>query len=139
MLEAVGARASGWWRIDRSDARNPRLVLLAFAGARDLPFETAVAFTEATAEVPLDRPELGIVRAALGDSPAISTAETRETAPGSSHWLEAFGASRSIAVPIRDHPSGSEFVVSVAIPARSDRPSEELADDVRRWAREPIV
>jgi hypothetical protein len=49
--------------------------------------------------------------------PAISRAEELPPDSGSGRWLRAFGASRSVAVPIIDAKGSVRGVISVALPA----------------------
>ena len=76
--------------------------MVAFRSAADMPPEVHDGFAEATLEVPLDRLELGIVKAATSREP--TSAELGERAgelSGSATWLARFGAAQSLAVPIR--------------------------------------
>ena len=97
LARALSARAAGVWRVE-----GDRLVQVAFVAGEGLAEEVARAFAEATRSVSRAQGDLGIVRAAtLGVVTASRTAELpAET--GSGFWLRAFGASRSVAVPLLD-------------------------------------
>jgi hypothetical protein len=90
-----------------------------FEAGPNLPPDVAHAFAEATREVSLDRAGLGIVIAALSGQPAISRLETipADGESTSGHWLRAFGASRSVAVPLLDDEGQCLGVLAVAVPA----------------------
>jgi hypothetical protein len=104
------ARAAGWW-----ERAFDRLELLAFAAADDMPAEVAEGFAAATRSVPLDRPELGVVRAVLDARPVVSRVEQLPPDAGSGLWLRRFGATRSVAVPVLDGSGRVVRVVSVAL------------------------
>jgi hypothetical protein len=107
----LSARATGLWRVD-----GDRLALLAFDAAPDMPRDVADGFVAATRSVPLDPTPLGIVGAANTRAPVISVAAQLSPSLGSGRWLRAFGASRSIAVPLLG-PSGTVLaVLSIALP-----------------------
>jgi len=112
LREAVGASAAGWWR-----ATPEGLALIAFAPAPDLSPEVAAGFVEATRLVPIDQPGLGIIEAARTLRPAVSIASELPAEVGSGRWLRAFGAERSVAVPILDESGRLEGVASVALKA----------------------
>lgn len=118
LLIDLGARAAGCWRVE-----GDRLVQAAFVGAENLPVEVAREFATATSSVPLDRIELGIVRACVEGVVAVSIAAELPPDVGSGLWLRRFGAERSVAVPIE----GSGGVVSVALASRSIRQDEVIA------------
>ncbi|MFO0959480.1 MAG: hypothetical protein U0800_18940 [Isosphaeraceae bacterium] len=109
-LEGLGARAAGHWALQGNS-----LVQRDFRAASDMPEEIARAFAEATRVVPLDRLELGIVRAAAEGLTAVSVASELDPAAGSGYWLRAFGADRSIAVPRFDASGRVSGVSSVAM------------------------
>jgi hypothetical protein len=111
LMRDLGARAAGLWRVV-----GDRLEQVAFVAGPGLPAEVARAFAEATRSVALDREGLGIVRAATGGGPAVSRADALPADSGSGLWLRAFGASRSVAVPVRDRLGDVVAVVSVALP-----------------------
>ena len=60
---------------------------------------------------------LGIVRAAVTGRVAVSVALELAPEAGSGWWLRAFGAARSVAVPIVGEGGRSEAVVSIALGA----------------------
>jgi hypothetical protein len=104
------ARAAGWWRVS-----GDHLEQVAFAAA-DLPEEVAREFSEATRSVPLDRVDLGVVKAAVTGEVTVSRVGDVLADTGSGHWLRRFGASRSVAVPIHDTSGIVARVVSLALP-----------------------
>jgi hypothetical protein len=104
LLARLDARAAGVWRVE-----GDRLVQLAFKAAGDMPRDVAEGFAAATSEVALDRLELGIVGAVVERRRKVSLAAVLPEGSGSGYWLRAFGASRSVAVPV------GPFVVSVAL------------------------
>jgi hypothetical protein len=110
----LGARAAGWWRIDHESGR---LVQVAFVPGAGLDTEAGLAFAAATRAVSLGQKDLGIVIAVTTGQPALSRVDELRSDAGSGHWLRAFGATRSIAVPVRDHEGTVRGVVSVALPA----------------------
>lgn len=125
LARALSARAAGVWRVD-----GDRLVQVAFVAGDGLAEEVARAFAEATRSVSRAQGDLGIVRAAnLGVVTASRTAEIpAET--GSGLWLRAFGASRSVAVPLFDASGSVHAVVSVAL-AESPLDDRAVADRIR--------
>jgi hypothetical protein len=104
------ARAAGLWRLD-----GDRLILLAFDPAPDMPRAVADGFVAATRSVPLDPTPLGIVGAATTRAPVISLADQLPPSLGSGRWLRAFGASRSVAVPLLDSSETVRAVLSIAL------------------------
>ncbi len=125
----LGARAAGAWEVE-----GDRLVRLAFAAADDMAAEVASAFTAATASVPLDRRDLGIVAAVEERVRKVSVASRLSPEAGSGYWLRAFGADRSVAVPIARADGTIGGVVSVALVG-----SDLTDDDVERRLREPAA
>jgi hypothetical protein len=124
------ARAAGVWQVSRQD-----LKALAFDAAPDMASTVAAGFAVATALVSLDRRELGIVAAVLERRPVVSVAAELPADIGSGYWLRAFGASRSVAVPIADQNGLIASVVSVALAARG--PSDiDVASLIRAEADE---
>jgi hypothetical protein len=95
LMDQTEGRASGLWRIEPD-----RLELVCFAGCATLAPAVATAFEEATRVVPLDRAELSIVRAARSGEVVEAEAVSWNRETGSGYWLRAFGAARSIAVPV---------------------------------------
>ncbi len=106
----LGARASGLWRVE-----GDRLDQVAFAPAPDLPEEVARGFAAATRSVGLLDISLGIVRAATSGEICVSIAAGLPAGAGSGRWLRAFGAARSVAVPILGEGGRVAFVASVAL------------------------
>ncbi len=106
-------RASGLWEVD---VEGNRLIQVAFAPAPDMPVEVAQAFAKATQSIPLDRLDLGVVKAIVDRSPAVSIAKQLPAEAGSGYWLRAFGAERSLAVPLRDSEGKIRAVLSIALP-----------------------
>ena len=130
LTRALQARAAGVWRVE-----GDRLVQVAFVAGEGLAEEVARAFAEATRSVSRAQGDLGIVRAAnLG---VVTTSRTEElpAEAGSGFWLRAFGASRSVAVPLLDARGGVHAVVSVAL---DESPLDEraVADRIRSGAPE---
>src|SRR4051794_29233441 len=108
-LELEGRAAGYWWHAGQW------LEQVAFAASPALDADGGARFGEATRSVPLSRVELGIVRAALAGEPAVSRAEELPGDDGSGYWLRAFGAERSVAVPLRDAKGDVRAIVSVAL------------------------
>jgi len=125
LLELPEARAAGLWRIE-----NGRLALVAFAPCAALSAEVARGFAEATRSVPLDQPGLGIVAAAQRGEPAVTRAIEMPEDSGSGLWLRRFGASRSIAVPLRDAGGAIIGVLSVALGSET-LDEREVVESVR--------
>jgi hypothetical protein len=125
----LGARAAGYW-------------WLAGDWLEQVAFEdVAHRFAEATRSVPITAgTEFGIVRAALTNSPAISRVSELPDDAGSGYWLRAFGAIRSVAVPLHDAKGAVRAVASVAL-ADSDLDDQTVAERIhaaiREWA--PLV
>jgi hypothetical protein len=111
-----GRAAGVWWK------RGEGLALLGFA-ASGLEESVSEAFTRATGLVELERTDLGVVRAAIGEGPAVSRVAALADEAGSGHWLRAFGAAASVAVGIRARP-GAEAIGVVSI-ALADDPDED--------------
>ena len=121
----LSARASGAWSVSGG-----RLEQVAFDPAPDLAPEVADRFAEATRSVDLGRLGLGIVRAATTGRVAVSVAEGLPPDEGSGYWLRAFGAARSIAVPIAGSGGDVTLVVSVALGLEPD--ADSVASMLRR-------
>ena len=115
-----GACAAGYWTLEASPGR---LAQVAFAGGAGLDPTVGAAFATATLQVPLDQPDLGIVWAATSGRTTVSESASLAPDSGSGHWLRAFGASRSVAVPIRDDAGAVRAVCSVAV--REGRAGDE--------------
>src|SRR5271157_892243 len=113
---SLGARAAGYWQLDQETAR---LVQLVFVPGVGLDPEVGRKFAAATGTVPLSQTGLGIVAAALTGQPAVSRVADLPADSGSGRWLRAFGASRSVAVPIRGEGGKIQGVFSVALAADS--------------------
>lgn len=132
LLQSLPAsRAAGFWSAD-----DRRLVQQAFLAGPTLSDETANGFASATREVPLDRTDLSIARAAL-EGFAVAHVDDPSFAAGSGQWLRAFGALRSVAVALRteDELLG---VMSVAV-ADDPRSDGELAAVVHSAARHLLI
>ena len=105
--------AAGYWQLD---AEGRRLVQVVFVPGDSLDPQVGREFAATTVEVSLSQTSLGIVVAAITGQPVVSRVEDLPANSGSGRWLRAFGASRSVAVPVQD-PHGSVCgVVSVALP-----------------------
>jgi hypothetical protein len=127
----LGARAAGWWRVE-----GDRLEQVAFAAAPDMPEGVARGFAEATRSVPLGQADLGIVRAVLSGGPAVSRADDLPADTGSGLWLRRFGASRSVALPLREGEGAVLAVVSVALAGRTPGDgavAKALRDEAAGW------
>jgi hypothetical protein len=132
LRRALGARAAGLWRLDE-DRRE--LVQVAFAPGPELSDEVAAGFAQATRSVGLEQGNLGIVVAVTTGRFASSWAETLPAEVGSGRWLRAFGAVRSVAVPLADVTGRVVSVLSVALPS-PEPVDEDVAESVRRFAWE---
>ena len=106
----LDARAAGAWRVE-----GDRLIQLAFDAAPDLPADVAARFAAATVSVPLDRLDLGIVEAVVEARRAVFVVAELPPDAGSGYWLRAFGADRSVAVPILSRRGTVAGVVAVAL------------------------
>jgi hypothetical protein len=134
MRAALGARAAGFWRVEDDHLR-----LVVFAAAPDMPAAVAAGFAVATARVALDQADLSIVRAATEGRPAV--ARTAELSPdaGSGRWLRAFGAARSVAVPLGAAHGATVAVLSIALPDSCVLPDDAVAARVGEAGRRLIV
>ena len=110
LVSRLDGRASGAWRIE-----GDRLVLVALEPAPDLPTEVARGFEAATRTVELTLSNFGIVGAATTGRATISIAAELPAEAGSGRWLRAFGAARSVAVPLLDDRGRVGGVVSLAL------------------------
>src|SRR4051794_28585393 len=97
LLQALNARAAGCWRV-----AGDRLEQLTFIPGHDLDDTVAREFAQATRSVALSQTELGIVQAVRTGEAVVSRAGELPVDTGSGFWLQRFGATRSVAVPIRD-------------------------------------
>ncbi len=126
LIRRFDGRAAGLWTFGEGT-----LSLAAFVAADDLPAEVASGFPEATRTVPLDRPDLAIVRAAMERGPVLTRAENLPAEGGSGYWLRAFGATCSVAVPIPGPDGRLAVVLSVAL-RRLPGDAILVADVIRR-------
>jgi hypothetical protein len=123
LLDLFKGRAIGLWRVERDE-----LVLARF-DAPELDEAVAAAFADATRRVPLSRIDLGIVKAATQDRPAVSrVAELADDGAGSGHWLRAFGAKTSVAVGLRRRPDAP--IVGVLAIACATELDEDMLNKV---------
>jgi len=129
LLESSGARAAGLWWVEEGD-----LVREVFVACAEMPLEVVGAFMVATRSVALSDVSLGIVAAAIAGVPQVSRAQELPPDVGSGRWLRAFGAERSVAVPLVDENGRTFAVLSVAIPS-SVLTDDEVAEQVRRAGR----
>jgi hypothetical protein len=121
----LDAHGAGYWQV-----AGDRLEQRVFVPGPEIPEDVAREFAEATRSVSLDRTELGIVKAALSGEVAVSWAARLPDDAGSGGWLRRFGATRSVAVPIRDARGAIEAVFSVGL--NDDRlDSQAVAERVR--------
>lgn len=125
VLNALGARAAGLWAV-----AGDQLVQEAFAACADMPGDVAHGFAAATRSVALSEVSLGIVTAARSGAPCVSRAAELPADAGSGRWLRAFGAERSIAVPLADEHGRVAAVLSVAL-LPTGEPDESVAQRVR--------
>ena len=121
-------RAAGYWQLDRE---TERLVQLGFVPGVGFDPEVGRQFAAATATVLLSQTSLGIVTAALTGQPAVSRVAELPADSGSGRWLRAFGASRSVAVPIRGEGGKLQGVFSVALTADSTLGDRLVAERIR--------
>lgn len=98
-----------------------------------MPAEVASAFAAATVLVPLDRRDLGIVAAVVGRQRRVSLASDVPSWAGSGYWLRAFGADRSVAVPVVGGDGVIAGVVAVAL-AGFDPPDDVVEGRLREAA-----
>jgi hypothetical protein len=128
LRRALHAHAAGFWRLGAGDW----LELVAFDSGPEVSAEVARAFAEATRSVPLTQADLGIVRAFVAGEVCVARAAELPEESGSGRWLRAFGAVRSVAVPIRDSRGTVRAVFSVAL---GENPlSEEIVSERVRAA-----
>jgi len=131
LLAAAGARATGLWRLEGAF-----LVLAGFRAVPEMDPEVVRAFQAATARVPLDRRELGIVEAAVAGAPAAARAgppggHDGAGRGGSPGWLVRFGAAQSLAVPVlRGGRVSAVIAISRAEPFPRGSPPWTLLEDV---------
>jgi hypothetical protein len=117
LVASLSGRASGVWL-----ARGDRLEQLAFVAGEGLDPDTVRAFAEATREVALSHGDLGIVRAYHDGRPAVVRASESPADSGSGRWLRAFGAARSVAVPLKRRAGQIAALLAVAL---GDAPADE--------------
>ena len=129
VCQLLGACAAGYWRLDQASAQ---LVQVAFVPGRGLDAEVGRKFESATEVVPLSQQSLGIVAAASTGRPAISRVSELPADSGSGTWLRAFGASRSVAVPLFDAEQTVCGVISVALPEHGETNDDLVASHLRR-------
>ncbi|RUL87537.1 hypothetical protein [Tautonia sociabilis] len=123
----LDARAAGLWYV-----RGDRLELAAFAPAPDMPREVARRFRDSVLEVDLDRADLGVVKAVAERSAAVSVAGRLPVETGSGYWLRAFGAQRSVAVPLFDPAGAIRAVLSAALPTLGPPDDEQVVETIRQ-------
>ena len=131
LCEQLRARAAGYWQLD---APAQRLLQVAFVPGPGLDPQVGQQFAAATLEVELSQKNLGIVAAAMDGRPVVSHAIELPEDSGSGRWLRAFGASRSVAVPIRAENSQVNGVLSVALPPEIALEDQEVVNMVQRAA-----
>jgi len=124
----LGASAAGYWRVD---AEAERLLQVVFVPGVGLDPEVGRQFAAATATVPLSQTSLGIVAAALTGQPAVSRVIELPADSGSGQWLRAFGAGRSVAVPLSDNDGSVRAILSVAMPACSHLDDNSIIESIR--------
>ena len=131
LCESLSARAAGYWQLD---ALAQRLVQVAFVPGARLDPQVGLEFAAATLEVELSQKNLGIVAAAREGRPVVSRASDLPEDSGSGRWLRAFGASRSVAEPIRSRDGRVDGVLSVALPPEITLEDQEVVKRVQRAA-----
>jgi len=124
LCAALGACAAGYWRLD---FERKKLVQTVFVPGEGLDPQVGREFAAATAEVSLSQTSLGIVVAAITGQPAISRLEELPESSGSGRWLRAFGASRSVAVPVADLKGSIRGIASVALAEENHATDEAIA------------
>jgi hypothetical protein len=129
LCEQLQACAAGYWQLD---AMAQRLVQVAFVPGAGLDPEVGHQFAAATFDVALSQKNLGIVAAAMEGRPVVSRASDLPEESGSGRWLRAFGASRSVAVPIRGENGQVEAVLSVALPPEIALEDQEVVRRIQR-------
>ena len=129
LCAALGACAAGYWRLD---AEAKRLVQVVFVPGDALDPLVGREFAAVTAEVFLSQTSLGIVVAAITGRLAVSRVEDLPGSSGSGRWLRAFGASRSVAVPVDDMSGSIRGVVSVALAAENLATDDAIAERLER-------
>jgi hypothetical protein len=132
ICSTLGARAAGYWRLE---LESNRLIQVAFVPGAGLDPDVGREFAAATVSVSLSQKDLGIVIAATTGQPAHSRVEELPADAGSGRWLRAFGATRSVAVPVRDQGGAVTGVVSVALIAEQPLDDRELVDRLTQKAR----
>jgi hypothetical protein len=120
ICSALDARAAGYWRFDEGSGH---LIQLCFVAGAGLDPEVGRQFAAATKCVSVSQTTLGIVAAAITGRPAVSRVSELPAESGSGRWLRAFGASRSVAVPLRDAFGSVIGVLSIALAL--DNPLDE--------------
>lgn len=108
-LQALDGRAIGLWRIEADG-----LVQVCF-DAPSIDPGAARRFAEATRSLELDRLNLGIVKAASTGKVTVSLVAELPAESGSGYWLRAFGAERSVAVPLEVNEGTIGWVFSIAL------------------------
>ncbi|MEO6811562.1 MAG: hypothetical protein ABI353_20810, partial [Isosphaeraceae bacterium] len=78
----------------------------------------------------LTQTDLGIVGAAITGKPSISVASALPPEAGSGYWLRAFGADRSLALPLLDDAGRVLAVVAVAL-ANAPLDDQGLLNELR--------
>ncbi len=130
----LSACAAGYWQLDSLAGR---LVQVAFVPGARLDPQIGHQFASATLEVELSQKNLGIVAAAMEGRPVVSRAIDLPEDSGSGRWLRAFGASRSVAVPIRGENGQVEGVLSVALPAEITLEDQEVVRLIQKSVTQP--
>lgn len=123
---ALGAVAAGLWRV-----RGDHLEQEAFVPSPEMPAELAIAFAEATRSIARTQEDLGVVRAAHTDSVAVTLAGRVPAEAGSGYWLRAFGAARSVAVPLFAADGRVAAILSVAL-SSADSPDDRAVAEIVR-------
>lgn len=122
----LDARAAGLWYV-----RGERLELAVFAPAPDMPDDVARRFQEAAGNIGFERADLGVVKAVIERSAAVSVAGRLPVETGSGYWLRAFGAERSVAVPMLDPEGKIRAVLSAAMPTLGPPDDEQVVMLIR--------
>ena len=131
LCQRLSARAAGYWQLD---TQAQRLVQITFVPGADLDLQVGQQFASATLDVELSQKNLGIVAAVMEGHPVISRAMDLPEDSGSGRWLRAFGASRSVAVPIQGGNGQIIGVLSVALPPEIALEDQEVVAMIQKAA-----
>lgn len=106
----LGGRAAGFWTLD-----GDQLVQRTFVASPDLDAHVARTFASMTQRIAMVQRDLGVVQALRSGVSTTSIAIDLSAEAGSGHWLRAFGAACSVAVPVLDERAKPIAVISFAL------------------------